>query len=132
MRLKDSGKREKFSSGAVRDIREGKGRYDLISPLALYRVALVYEAGAKKYDEHNYAKGMKICRCLDSALRHINQYILGYSDEDHIAQALWNMMAATHFDEGIKRGFYSKELDDRLKRYAKKSDNPPEGRSKDD
>ena len=32
--VKDSGKRESFSTGAVRDIRAGKGRYDLVSPVA--------------------------------------------------------------------------------------------------
>ena len=36
--LKDSGKREEFTTGSRRDTREGKGRYDLISPIALTRV----------------------------------------------------------------------------------------------
>lgn len=47
--MKDSGKREDFGTGAVRDSREGKGRYDLISPIALKRLAVVYEKGANKY-----------------------------------------------------------------------------------
>lgn len=47
--VKDSGRREEFTGGAVRDVREGKGRYDLISPIAMRRLALVYEKGANKY-----------------------------------------------------------------------------------
>lgn len=110
---KDSGQREEFGSGAVRDVRQGKGRYDLISFLALSRIAGVYERGAAKYDDRNWEKGMPIGRTLDSALRHIGQYITGEDDEDHLAQAAWNLIAALHFDEGIKRGYYPSELDDR-------------------
>ncbi|MBA3816057.1 MAG: hypothetical protein H0X29_05980 [Parachlamydiaceae bacterium] len=38
-------------------------------------------------------------RILDSALRHINQYREGNRDEDHLAHAFWNLMAAIHFEE---------------------------------
>ena len=97
--LKDSGKREDFPSGAVRDTREGKGRFDLISPYALRRLAQVYERGAKKYADRNWEKGFPYSRCIDSALRHIFQYIMGMRDEDHLAQALFNIMAVIHFEE---------------------------------
>lgn len=97
--LKDSGAREQFPSGAVRDIREGKGRYDLLSPLALHRLAVVMEKGAAKYSAHNWAKGMPIDRCLDSGIRHIYQYLRGLRDEDHLGQGMANLMFATHFDE---------------------------------
>lgn len=123
---KDSGQREDFESGAVRDLREGKGRYDLISFLALHRIAGVYERGANKYDDRNWEKGMPIGRVLDSALRHIGQYLVGEADEDHLGQAAWNLVAALHFDEGIKRGFYPKELDDRPQ-YQRQPLEIPEG-----
>ena len=97
--LKDSGKREGFKSGAVRDIREGKGRFDLISPFMLKRLAVVYERGAIKYAARNWEKGIPISRCLDSALRHINQFMQGQEDEDHLAQAIWNLTAIIHFQE---------------------------------
>jgi hypothetical protein len=97
--LKDSGNREQFETGAQRDTREGKGRFDLISPVALRRLALVYERGAKKYDDHNWEKGIPMSRCLDSALRHLNQYKLGHRDEDHLAQAAWNVFSMLHFEE---------------------------------
>ena len=98
MELKDSGTTEDFDTGAHRDSRVGKGRYDLISIPALKRLALVYELGALKYGERNWEKGMPINRFLDSAIRHIYQYIEGKKDEDHLGQAAWNVFAAMHFD----------------------------------
>lgn len=97
--IHDSGTREEFPSGMVRDRREGKGRYDLISPFALRRLAGVYERGAVKYDERNWEKGAPYCRFLDSALRHIEQYLARETDEDHLAQAAWNLFAIMHFEE---------------------------------
>ena len=38
--LDDSGERQQYATGAVRDLATGKGRYDLISPIALRRLAL--------------------------------------------------------------------------------------------
>ena len=95
--LRDSGKREGFGGGAVRDVRTGKGRYDLISPFALKRLALVYERGCIKYSPRNWEKGMPFSRCLDSAIRHIQQFLEGDTVEDHLAQAAWNLFAVMHF-----------------------------------
>jgi len=36
-KVNDSGKREVMGTGSQRDSRAGKGRYDLLSPLVLYR-----------------------------------------------------------------------------------------------
>ncbi|KKK94181.1 hypothetical protein LCGC14_2685460, partial [marine sediment metagenome] len=38
-RVKDSGKRQEFETGSVRDTQEGKGRYDLVSPIFVRRLA---------------------------------------------------------------------------------------------
>lgn len=97
--LKDSGKREEFQTGAQRDTRDGKGRFDLISPFMLRRLAVVMERGAIKYDARNWEKGMPFSRFTDSALRHINQFVMGKEDEDHLAQAVFNLMALIHFQE---------------------------------
>jgi hypothetical protein len=111
--LADSGEREEFNGGAVRDVRTGKGRFDLVTPIGLARLAGVYERGAKKYSPRNWEKGMPISRCLDSAERHINDYkmIKAYAregmdlppqvnpHEDHLAQAAWNLFAAMHFED---------------------------------
>ena len=111
--LKDSGKRKKFKSSAVRDLQDGKGRYDLISPLALRRLAIIYERGAKKYSARNWEKGMPISTFLSPAIRHTEQNIEGLRDEDHLAQAAWNLFSAMHIEEMIERGLLPKELDDR-------------------
>ena len=110
--IKDSGKKQVFSSGAQRDSRDGKGRYDLIPNTALRRLALIYEEGAKKYGERNWEKGMPLSRFLDSALRHINQHIEGKRDEDHLAHAMWNIASAIHTEEMIAKGKLNRELDD--------------------
>ena len=118
--LKDSGKRKKFKSNAVRDLQDGKGRYDLISPLALRRLAIIYEKGAKKYSDRNWEKGMPISTFLSPSIRHTEQNIEGLRDEDHLAQAAWNLFSAMHIEEMIERGLLPKELDDRPNFFVKK------------
>ncbi len=127
---KDSGEREGFDGGAVRDTRESKGRFDLISPIwiskimergetdvrlmskAIIRLAGVMERGAAKYEARNWEKGMNTSRCFDSAVRHLWQYADGADDEDHAAHSLFNIMAIVHFIElaQIEEG-YGKWID---------------------
>lgn len=107
-KTKFSGVKDEYPTGATRDRREGKGRYDLISPLALKRLAGVYERGAKNHGDRNWEMGIPYSRLMDSALRHTNQHLSGMRDEDHIAQAVWNLMALLHFDEQGR----GQELDD--------------------
>lgn len=57
--IKDSGARHEFDTGAVRDMPEGKGRCDLLPPLAMLRLAKHFEAGAAKYGERNWEKGVR-------------------------------------------------------------------------
>ena len=97
--LKDSGAREDFASGARRDTREGKGRYDLVTPFGLRRLAVVMEKGAKKYGESNWTLGMPYSRFLDSAMRHLQQFLIGDESEDHLAHAAFNAFAIMHFQE---------------------------------
>lgn len=101
----DSGKREEFKGGAVRDTEEGKPRFDLIPPLALKRIADLYARGAKKYDEWNWAKtggegeGMKFSRIYSSGLRHFMQFGMGLDDEDHLAAVAFSVLSILHFQE---------------------------------
>lgn len=97
--LKDSGEREECDSGMVRDTQRGKGRFDLISPFALLRLARIYEKGSYKYADRNWEKGTKFGRFISSALRHVIQYMMGLRDEDHLAQAAWNLFAIMHLEE---------------------------------
>lgn len=96
--LPDSGQREQFSTGAVREVQTGKGRYDLITPYGLQRLALHYERGAAKYADRNWEKGIPVSRCFSSAVRHLFQYLAGDRSEDHLAAAAWNIMAIMHFE----------------------------------
>jgi hypothetical protein len=98
--LDDSGERMSYGEGkAVREPTSGKGRFDLVSPFAIKRIALHYENGAKKYSDRNWEKGIPFSRYLDSALRHINQYTMGMENEDHLAAACWNLIAIMHHQE---------------------------------
>ena len=110
--VKDSGKRQEFNTGSVRDTREGKGRYDLISMVALERLARHYENGSRKYGDRNWEKGQPLGRYLDSAMRHLVKYMQGSRDEDHLIAVAWNIFAFVHTEQLIKEGKLSKELDD--------------------
>ena len=98
-RLPDSGTRQEFPTGAVRDMKEGKGRCDLLPACALLRLARHYEAGAKKYEDRNWEKGIPISSMLDSGLRHIFKYLDGWTDEDHLVAAAWNILGAMWMEE---------------------------------
>ena len=109
--LKDSGSRQTFASGAQRDAQSvEKGRYDLISPIAMKRLAIILAKGALRYSDRNWEKGMPISRYIDSAIRHLSQYIEGKRDEDHLGQAFWNIHSALHGEEMISRGIWPKEF----------------------
>jgi len=110
--VRDSGQRETFSTGSVRDTRRGKGRFDLITPLGLHRLARHYENGAAKYGDRNWEKGQPLSRFLDSAIRHLYAFLEGLRDEDHLAAAAWNVLCIMHIQEMIRRGLMPAELDD--------------------
>lgn len=98
--INDGGARMSYGEGkAIREPSEGKGRFDLISPFALYRLARWYELGSKKYSDRNWEKGIPFSRYLDSAMRHLNKYLMGYTDEDHLAAAAWNIFAMMHHEQ---------------------------------
>ncbi len=116
--LHDSGERREFDSGAVRDRGDLKPRPDLISPHAMMREGMINTLGSLKYSERNWEKGMPISVCLASAQRHIEQYKRGDTDEDHLAQARWNLGAMIHFEEEIKAGRLDPVLNDMPKYTA--------------
>ncbi len=109
---KDSGEREVFASGMVRDVRTGKGRWDLIPMEGMARVAGLYERGAVKYGPRNWEKGSELSRYMDSLLRHAFQASAGMTDEDHLAGVAWNALAIMDHQAKIARGELPSELDD--------------------
>jgi hypothetical protein len=110
--VKDSGKREDFATGARRDQRVGKGRYDLIAPEFLRRLALIMEAGAAKYGDRNWEKGIPISRSFDSLQRHLWQFMAGQDDEDHLGHAAANLMFIITTLDRISQGRLDPDLDD--------------------
>lgn len=92
--IKDSGERTQFDTGAVRDMHEGKGRYDLLPWDAIHELAIHCENGAKKYGERNVEKGIPIHSLIDSAIRHLSCYLRGKKDEPHLRAAMWNVAFA--------------------------------------
>jgi len=107
---KDSGKRMQEITGAKRDTNDGKGRFDLIAPEPLRRLAELYQRGAQKYGDRNWEKGVNLARCIDSALRHINDYQSGDRSEDHLISAAWNLFTFVATEDRIKRGLLPAEL----------------------
>jgi dATP/dGTP diphosphohydrolase, N-terminal len=120
--VKDSGKRQHFKTGSVRDTDKGKGRFDLIPPYVLARLAQHYENGAAKYTDRNWEKGQPLTRYIDSTLRHITKWLLGDDNEDHLTAAIWNLFAVVNTEREIKEGKLPKELlenlnKERLEKY---------------
>lgn len=148
--LKDSGTRDVFSTGAVRDADDTKGRMDLVpmdivgklamheaynsdfsrlyadvgtlidklnwtsDPAPAYQafctfgkavfgnfiesimeLSVHYKAGALKYADHNWRKGIPLFRYVDSAERHLGKWYRGDTDEGkdtHARAVLWNLI----------------------------------------
>jgi hypothetical protein len=89
----DSGNRRQFSTGAVRDIQEGKGRMDLLPWAGIMELSKHCENGAIKYGEHNVDKGIPTHSLCDSAARHLMKVGAGWDDENHSRAALWNLFS---------------------------------------
>lgn len=88
-----------FASGATRDNATNKGRFDLLPWRALRRVAIVYEKGGVLHGDRNWEKGMPFSRLYSSAIRHATAALIGDKSEDHLAQAVWNLLALMEFEE---------------------------------
>jgi hypothetical protein len=106
--IKDSGKRESFNGGAVRDVAEDKSRPDLISPFFKERFGEHLRKGAQKYSAWNWAKGIPNSRCMESCERHIMQFMQGDRTEDHLCAAVANLMFMIHNEEVVKKGYVLK------------------------
>ena len=99
---KDSGEREQYASGMVRDVETGKPRYDLLLPEGipfneqlLTRFAALLARGAEKYTERNWERASgqeEMDRFKASAIRHLMQWASGETDEDHAAAVMFNLM----------------------------------------
>lgn len=111
---KDSGERQEFETGMVRDTQTGKPRYDLVPVEAVERVAMLYMRGAEKYVENNWKKGQPYSRTYASLLRHIYAWRKGDTEEDHLAAVIWNAMSLMWYEQN------KPELDDLFTKEKKK------------
>jgi hypothetical protein len=110
---KDSGKREEFSTGAQRDIQDGKPRYDLIPLSPLRRLADVYQRGSRKYSERNWEQGMPFSRVYASLLRHLFSWAEGIEDgEDHLGSCAFNIFALMFYQDQIQKNRLPAQLND--------------------
>lgn len=105
MEIKDSGQRTEFSTGAVRDIQEGKGRCDLM-PLDV--VAYIMENVDFPTGNDPYVP--EVFRHIDAFKNHGNEYdllnalVAFVNAEDSYPR--WTTMlleVAIHFEEGAKK-----------------------------
>lgn len=105
--IKDSGKRDEFAGGMVRDTTEGKINYALTAdgPM-LKRWAQHLTTGAKKYAVRNWMKAEgkeEYNRAKESAFRHFMQWYYDERDEDHASAVIFNINEAEYVREkGIK------------------------------
>lgn len=102
---KDSGKREEYASGMLRDTTEGKPRYDLIPHEPLKRLAELYARGAIKYGDNNWQLANseeELARFKASAARHFHQWMNDEQDEDHGIGATWNIFAHETIKEKLQ------------------------------
>lgn len=97
---KDSGERQTFSTGMVRDSAQKHLRPDLLPGDMLVRWAELMGRGAEKYGERNWelaATPEELARFRASAFRHFVQWFYGLDDsEDHAAAVFFNIAGAEH------------------------------------
>ena len=96
--VKDSGKRQEFNGGMVRDTTEGKTDYSLVLDGPMFdRWAIHLTKGAVKYAKRNWMKAAgqeELDRFRESALRHFIQWFRGDVDEDHASAVFFNINGA--------------------------------------
>lgn len=95
----DNGEVRRYEGGGVRDSNKGKPRYDLIPSVALKRMAELYRKGAEHYGEHNWEKGITRDSFVESAWRHWMAYLLGETNEDHLASLVFNVFGIMYLQD---------------------------------
>ena len=104
--VKDSGQRESYASGMVRDVDTGKIDYlrVLDGPLMERYAAHLTKAATEKYHDPvpgvpnwTLAEGSaELSRARKSAFRHMWKWLMGWRDEDHAVAVIFNMNLAEY------------------------------------
>lgn len=104
---KDSGEREQFKSGMVRDTSSSKVRYDLVYMPMFKRWAELMTRGAVKYAPNNWMKANseeELNRFRESAMRHFITWFTGEDKtEDHAAAVFFNISGAEYVRERLEK-----------------------------
>lgn len=111
--IKDSGKRQNFSTGSRRDTNTEKVRPDLIPSFCEFFEGAHYAMGSVKYGDRNWELGQPIMRYYESLKRHMLLWALGDISENHLNGITWNNKAIQYTLIMIDYGHLPKELDDR-------------------
>lgn len=105
--IKDSGRRQSYESGMVRDVTDGKVNYLLTRSGPMYeRWALHLTRGGEKYSPDNWLQAAgpeELRRFRESAARHFDQWLRGDEDEDHAAAVFFNCNGAEYVKERLRR-----------------------------
>jgi len=105
--VRDSGERQPYASGMVRDTQAGKPDYTLIDYEFLTRLAEHLGKGLVKYGRDNWKLANseeEIVRFKSSALRHLIQWLSGDLVEDHASAVVFNIMAAEYVKSKLQKG----------------------------
>ncbi len=108
----------KHYTDAGKKFDDAKPDMSLLSTVAITKIATVMTFGKKKYNAHNWRKGIVYSRLLAAALRHIFAYLGGEtldaeSGQSHLAHASCCLMMLLEFESTRP------ELDDRYKEGVK-------------
>lgn len=95
----------RFTTGAIRSDNTGRERYDFISPLALKELAQFLATTENSFAQTNYFKGIPENACIESLLRHVNDYRINGTKEEATAM-LFNCVALLHTIVLKERGEY--------------------------
>jgi hypothetical protein len=103
--IKDSGTRQEFSGGMVRDTSEGKTDFTTVLNGPMFdRWATHLTKGELKYPDPEPGKAnwmraegqAEYIRARKSAMRHFRQWMRGDADEDHAAAVFFNINLAEY------------------------------------
>lgn len=73
-------------------------RFDLLDAKAMFRLAEVAGAGARKYGADNW-RALDITDNVNHAIQHLYAWLAGDRQDDHLAHALCRCLFATAQDE---------------------------------
>ena len=117
--MHDSGQRKTTETGALSDPSHANAAMELLSPYSLWQLSTWLGRGAEKYAPRNWEKGIPFSICVGKLQRHLQQYMMGKTDEPHLDAIGFWWHALTHYEAMIALGKLPASLND-LPQYEKK------------